>query len=309
MNTDELITRYLTNENSAQENSSLLDWVISNEANKKEFIQACQIWHNSSLLNSKFDKNKAYKEFNQTISQPKATTKVMSLWKTMSAVAAVAILTIGLFFMMQSSKPDSITVANNSQAIKTIVLQDGSQIILQKGAEITYPEEFSSNKRTITTSGTVFCSVTPNANAPFVVTNKSIQVQVLGTSFEVNESQVIVETGTVEVSIQNQSITITKGERVDISNGTLTKSINNDVNYSSWKTGILYFNNTSLEHVFTDLQRHFKCTFILTNQSLAHEKLTSTFENQSLENTLSMINEAFPTIQFEKIDTKTYKVK
>lgn len=309
MNTDELITRYLTNENSAQENSSLLDWVISNEANKKEFIQACQIWHNTSLLNSKFDKNKAYKEFNQTISQPKVATKVFSVWKTMSAVAAVAILTIGLFFMMQSSKPDSITVANNSQAIKTIVLKDGSQIILQKGSEITYPEKFSSNKRSITTSGTVFCAVTPNPNAPFVVTNKSIQVQVLGTSFEVNESQVIVETGTVEVRTQSQSITITKGERVDVSNGMLSKSINNDVNYSSWKTGVLYFNNTSLTHVFTDLQRHFKCAFTITNQSLAHEKLTGTFENQSLENTIAMINEAFPTIQFVKIDAKTYEVK
>lgn len=309
MNTEELITRYLTNENSAQENSMLLEWVISNEANKKEFIQACQIWHNSSLLNAKFDKNKAYKEFNQTISQPKPVVKSFSLWKAMSAVAAVAILTIGLFFMMRTSAPDSITVANTTESIKTIVLQDGSQIVLQKGAEVTYPTEFENNERNISASGTIFCSVTPNADAPFVVTNNAVQVTVLGTSFEVSESQVIVETGKVQVQSPSNIIVVTKGERVDISNGALKKSDNSDVNYASWKTGVLYFNNTPLNSVCKDLQRHYACEFILSNSSLANEKLTGTFENQSIENTILMIQEVFPNIQFVKIDANTYEVK
>jgi ferric-dicitrate binding protein FerR (iron transport regulator) len=308
MNTEELITGYLTNENSAQENSMLLEWVISNEANKKEFIQACQIWHNSSLLNTSFDKNKAYKNFTTTISNKKPT-KVVSLWKTISAVAAVAILIVGIFFVMHTAKPEMITIANNTQTIKTIVLHDGSQIVLQKGAQVTYPQEFESNARNISTVGTVFCSITPNPKAPFTITNNTLQVQVLGTSFEVNESQVIVESGIVMVSTPTQKQTITKGERVDITNGAIVKSSNNDINYASWKTGILLFNNTALQQVFKDLERHYKCSFTITNPAIVQEKLTGTFENQTIENVIAMINEAFPTISFTKIDSKTYQVQ
>jgi len=309
MNTEELITRYLTNENSAQENSMLLEWVISNEANKKEFIQACQIWHNTSLLNSKFDKNKAYTSFAKTIATKQAKGKTFSLWKTISAVAAVAILTIGIFFVLQPSNSNTLTVANNSDAIKTIVLSDGSQIILQKGASLTYPESFESDNRSVSTTGTVFCSVTPNPNAPFVVSTNSLSVEVKGTSFEVSPSKVIVESGVVEVTSQSNSITLTKGERVDLTDGILSKSINNDINYASWKTGILYFNNTPLSTVFKDLERHFNCRFTITNKLLESEKLTGTFENQSLENTLLMIKEVFPKIEFVSSNASTFEVK
>jgi transmembrane sensor len=316
MNIEELITKYLTNESSADENAALLDWVISDESNKKEFIIACQVWHNSALAQTSFDKNKAYsnfiaaKESTHTTLKP----KVIELWKKVSAVAAIVVLTIGMFFLFKESKPNQITVANTNQTIKTVILPDGSQISLHVGSQISYPEKFEESSRKINVTGTVFCNVIHKETAPFVISTNQLQVQVLGTSFEVDanaiNSHVIVETGRVKVTenSSNKTCFIAKGERADVTANSIVKTINNDVNFLSWKTGLLYFNNTPLQVVFSDLERHYNCKFNIVNKSILQEKITGTYQDFSLTDLISIINSAFPTLKFTEISKSNYEV-
>lgn len=315
MNIDELITKYLTNESTADENAALLDWVISNESNKKDFIQTCQIWHNTNLSHSKFDTTKAYNKFldakNKTLA---AQPKTFTLWKAVSAVAAIAILTIGMFFLFQKQTIELNTIANNNVTTKTVALPDGSEIFLNDGASVTFPKEFEKSERNISISGTVFCKVFRNENAPFIVKTSTLNVEVLGTSFEVSskigENHVIVESGKVKVSEANShnSFIITKGKRIDLNALGFNKSTNADINFSSWKTGLLCFNNTSLKEVFLDLGRHYNCTFIITDESIYNENITGTYQDFSLSNIITIINSAFPKLTFTAINSKTIQV-
>jgi len=308
MNIEELITKYLTNESTSEENAALLEWVISNEENKKEFAIFCQIWHDATKVNSKIDTEKAYNVFiknTQKLKSKTTQTKVISLWKKMSAVAAVAIITIGVFFLFnQQNNVEMLTFENTSSKVQSITLSDGSILFLQKGAKVKYPEKFDSDKRNITIDGDVFCKIFRNEQAPFSISSNIMNVEVLGTSFEINTLQnsakVIVESGKVKVSDSktNKNVILEKGERADFNALELVKSINTDVNYMSWKTGELIFNNTKLSKVFSDIQRHYNCTFVVENASILNESLTGTFKNFTQEQIIDMITSTFPHIAF-----------
>jgi len=312
----ELITKYLSNDCTAEEHAMLLDWVISSEENKEEFTATSQQWHSAARLNQekKIDSTKAFAEFKSKIksstnTQPKKETKVISLWKKISSVAAIAILTVGSFYLFnQNDDIQMISKTNNQNTIAEVTLKDGSSVYLHKGASIEYPSCFESNARNIKISGHVFCEVARNENAPFTVSTKNFNVQVLGTAFDIQEkantSEVIVARGKVQVSTQdNQSVILEKNQRADFSEAGLVKSNNTDVNFLSWQTGILVFEATPLQKVFSDLERHFDCKITVENDKINTEKLDGEFQDYELESIVSIINQLFPKLVFTYNDS------
>lgn len=306
MNYNEHIDNYLAGIATEEEVADLLVWVNQSEENKKEFSEACQLWH--SLHSTNYDATKAFEEFTQTTNRKKLI--INPLWRKISAIAAVAILTIGCFSLLKKHDIATITVTNTEMAVQSVTLPDSSTIYLQKGSSVSYPETFSETTRNITTTGNVFCEVIHNESIPFYVANDGITVQVLGTSFQVNtidSKNVVVETGKVKVTIDNQSVIISKGERADFINNTLSASVNNDKNYLSWKTGKLRFQSTNLNQVCADLSRHFKCKIIVNDSSkLLNYNYTGAFSNTSLEETLQTIELSIPEIHFSVLNDEIH---
>ena len=105
----------------------------------------------------------------------------------------------------------------------------------------------------------------------------------------------------MQVSTDNQSVIIVKGERADLKNNRLETSKNTDINFFSWKTGILQFQNIDLQDVFNDLSRHYNCTFKTDkkNNNLNTFKLTGTYKDLTLEETLHLIELAIPALHYQ----------
>lgn len=95
--------------------------------------------------------------------------------------------------------------ANTANQAITITLSDGSQVKLEPGSSLYYPESFSGNKREVYLKGDAFFDITPNPNKPFLVNAANIVTRVVGTSFTIKENtsrrsvEVAVISGTVEV--------------------------------------------------------------------------------------------------------------
>lgn len=296
---NEYIEKYLSGQISDTEAEKLLQWIHESESNKKEFEDACKLWYN--IHTQSFNSEKAFEDFT-TYTQPKAT--ILPLWKKIISVAAVALLAIGCFTMFNKHTVDSITIANTDATIKTVALPDGSTIYLQHGASITYPKTFDDNNRTVSSTGTLFCDIYHDETAPFTITNNDLKIKVLGTSFQINSTNnasVVVESGKVQVLAHQQSVIIEKGERVDVTDNTLVAHKNNDINYLSWKTGLLQFRNTNLSQVFSDLSRHYSCEFIYTKScaDVAKVNLTGSYQDLTLEQVLTMIETAIPEFHYE----------
>ena len=67
-----------------------------------------------------------------------------------------------------------------------ITLSDGSRVWLNAGSSVTYPVAFSGPDRKISINGEAYLEVVHDKSHPFYVTKHNVQVQVLGTHFNVN---------------------------------------------------------------------------------------------------------------------------
>ncbi len=94
---------------------------------------------------------------------------------------------------------------NNSTLPKTIVLGDGSSIILEPNSALEFPRVFETNYREVRLSGEAFFEVAKDAKRPFLVYADKLITKVLGTSFTIRavegERNVSVQVMTGKVSV------------------------------------------------------------------------------------------------------------
>lgn len=314
MNITELISKYLQKTSTVEENIVLMEWVINSEENTKEFASICRYWYASGRKQEekKFNSHTAFAKFKKIISNKNQQTKkvhvLASYWKQISAVAAVVIL-FASSFLLFNKNTTSHTIANTNQAVLEVVLPDSSMVFLHQNAQISYPSKFNSKSRDIHVQGHVFCDVQTNQNQPFLVTTPTITIQVLGTKFDIKESQntasVIVAEGSVKVTSNatQTHVVLNENERADISvDEDIVATINSDINFLSWKTGILTFNRTPLLTVFSDIERQYNCSIIVSDKDIYSEILTGTYQNHKLEEILEVIAAAFPNLSYTQVN-------
>jgi transmembrane sensor len=150
-----------------------------------------------------------------------------------------------------------------------MTLSDGSRIWLNAGSSITYPVTFVANERNVEISGEVYFEVAHNAAKPFRVRHGAMEVQVLGTHFNVNayddepEVKVTLLEGAVKISnrqsaIGNAESAILKpGEQAALTaDSRLTIHDNaNLAQVMAWKNGLFSFSGADLTTVMRQLAR------------------------------------------------------
>lgn len=70
--------------------------------------------------------------------------------------------------------------------ISELVLADGTKVWLNAGSKISYPPNFSSRQRSLHLTGEAFFEVRKDQKNPFLVHTKTMDIKVLGTSFNVD---------------------------------------------------------------------------------------------------------------------------
>ena len=142
-------------------------------------------------------------------------------------------------------------------------LSDGTKVWLNASSSITFPTSFSGKERKVSITGEVYFEVAKDKSRPFMVSVNDMQVNVLGTHFNVNayEDEKSVNTtlfeGSVLIRKKNVSVLLKPGQQAEKQkSGTIV--INNNVNLDQiigWKNGTFFFENASLEMVLRQLSR------------------------------------------------------
>ncbi|CAM9974851.1 unnamed protein product [Chrysoparadoxa australica] len=158
------------------------------------------------------------------------------------------------------------------QKISTI-LPDGTKVKLNSDSKLIVPEVFDANQRVVELSGEAFFEVTENKGWPFIVKSGSMEVKVLGTSFNVRSYsddkllKVAVKTGKVEVmGIGEEEHTVTLLPNYistwNPDKTSLTKSeISGPDKIFGWTEQQLVFENESLPEVLNVLSRWYGLSF------------------------------------------------
>jgi transmembrane sensor len=316
----DLITRYFSGEATEEEIQVLSAWLSNNEENLQLFEEYRKSWLavEQSGINDKIDISTEWDIFREKVERNKKLSdtdkKIIPLEAVydkrkgrlyrIGRIAAILILiaiSAGTSYFILNNKKEIRLVASLEN--KEVKLPDGTHVSLTPGATLTYPETFDKNERKVKLQGEAYFEVKHDPQQPFIIiADNIVHVEVLGTSFYVNTDgvdnkiEVILTSGKVAVYYTNtpDNKTIMKpGDKVELSKTRLRieKSVNDEPNYMSWKTGKLEFTDTRLDNVVRLLNKVYHADVRLMNKDLGNCRLTATFNNQSIESVLNVVKE------------------
>ena len=188
-------------------------------------------------------------------------------------------------------------------------LPDGTEVWLNHGSRLRYPQSFGKGTRKVFLRGEAYFDVRENQQKDFVVNASDMNVHVTGTQFNVMAYS---DAGKVAVSLDEGSVELYKEKRnqkgeVKICNmnpgehAIYNKQSNkmeittgrNDI-YSAWRDGKMIFRNDDLEEIVKRLERWYNVEIILEDQQVANFTFTATFSDETLPQILDLLSKAAP---------------
>ncbi len=240
-------------------------------------------------------------------------------------VAAIAVIIIGsgLFYYKEYFSRQQLAASKKIAEVhygttSKLTLSDGSQVWLNAGSKLIYPEKFSATQREVTLDGEGFFEVTKNVHLPFLVHAGKITVRVLGTKFNVkaySEDPAIETTlisGKVQVILNDdpeKEIVLSPNEKLTVSNAknnkpsspdqasnelkfqvqSLPAASSTNLSETAWLNNKLIFSNESLINVARMLERKYAVHINFQKEELKDEYVTGMFEKENIQQALDLL--------------------
>ncbi|MGO4293323.1 FecR family protein [Chitinophaga sp. RAB17] len=156
-----------------------------------------------------------------------------------------------------------------------VTLPDGSNVWLNAASSLKYPTSFN-GKRMVELKGQAYFEVAKNARQPFMVKVNEMEVQVLGTSFDImaypDEAAVntTLLTGAVVVKHQHTEKKLQPGQQtvLNTTSGTMTVQPADIEKVMGWKNGLFDLEDTDLPTLLRQLSRWYDINIV--DQSGGH---------------------------------------
>lgn len=179
-----------------------------------------------------------------------------------------------------------------------ILLSDGTNVHLNAGTSLKYPIKFiQGQNRQVYLKGEAYFDVAKDAKHPFIVNSDALNVQVLGTKFNVSsypedkETDVVLVEGSVNLYTEkdtNSNVLLKPGfmgtfnkDKTTISATPVITSI-----YTSWIHGEMVFRNMTFDNILKKMERRYNIDILNNNVDLANEKFNASFKEEPIEKIL-----------------------
>lgn len=277
------------------------------------------------------EKEGIWMELNQRIRQEPAT-RVYRLKPWMAKAAAVAMLAglgAGWFWYQDTKKPYHLEVATHAGKVHHVTLPDGSQVWLNAQSNLQYNKWEEGKPREVMLNGEAFFDIAQQANRPFIIHTKAVDIQVLGTSFNVkaynedSQTETTLVTGKVQIVMKqedgrtvelspNQKLIVQnipelkKVETINSNNIKIADSVSYHIDEVkkitgdstiaeiSWKERKLTFFDEPLSEVALRLQRWYGVNVIITDETMKNARFTGTFRDESLQKVMEVLRMSAP---------------
>lgn len=227
--------------------------------------------------------------------------------KWMSRAAAILLLVglagLGAYIYSQKKgllpKVEQIaqtrTVKTGPHDRKKIAFSDGAKIILNSRSSITYQVNSSPHQaRKVVLHGEAYFEAV-EGQSEFAVHTPDGIIRDIGTKFLVtvgkDHSRVVLQAGKVEVNIEDQKITMKKGELLSFDRTRiLNRKTVNPSYYTSWATGFVKFHDTSLKEFANFVEKKFSVDVKITNSKVASIKISGSIYFKSLKGLIKSVS-------------------
>lgn len=271
---------------SVEEMKEIKEWSDSSDDNRRTLLRERKLFDALQLLDFT-----SHREGRKVTHRPlvfRLRRSLREVLKTAAVIAATVCVT-ALWFSIGNDGDthmamQTVTVPPGQRA--NVTLPDGSNVWLNAGSTLSYPVTFAHDKRQVNLEGEAYFDVTHNESLPFKVNAGSMEIEVLGTEFNVEadaqrgnfETSLI--RGCVKVSSladPSRHVTLVPSQKTRMEDGKFIVESIEDYDVYRWREGLYCFRNKPLSDIMKDLERYFDIEIRLDNPRIANVALTGKF--------------------------------
>ena len=164
---------------------------------------------------------------------------------------------------MKAAAPEMNTIQTPRGGQYQVVLPDGTRVWLNAASSLTYPTVFTGPDRRVQLNGEAYFEVARKKDQPFLVAAGNMQVNVLGTHFNLmayddeNAIKTTLLEGAVKVTKGDASYVLQPGQQasLDRSSGTFKLLAVNVDEVVAWKNGVFELGGETIEPVMREMAR------------------------------------------------------
>ncbi|MBI9064782.1 MAG: FecR domain-containing protein [Marinilabiliaceae bacterium] len=318
----ETITRYLANQLSDKERADFEGAIKKDVQLKKEFILQKNLWSLSYSL-EQFGKPLENTESNRFIFQldqkreaEKSKLRVMRRLQFYKVAALIAISlmigSIGMLILNYSEVDRSEEVFYTESYVpkgerSELTLPDGTHLLINADTRVKIPSDFSKTNRRLWIEGEGYFTVTSDSLHPFLLETPTINVEVLGTVFNIGcypaeeEVEVVLEEGRVMFSGTNNTlvdgIVLKPGETakyIKSSKELVVQQTGNITYVTGWKEGVFRFKNMTFGELVVKLERQYNVEIDVRDPELLDERFTGEVNSETVRSVMQNFALATP---------------
>lgn len=322
---EHLIIKYLQNDLTQAEVRELRKWLKEKPVNRKVFENIVGEW-NLSKEEINIARDRVLKNIlsGPAIKEEKSSPKK---FRYLMKIAAMLLIGVGLAStvwtlsgrLLDEASTNHATIsykeAKRGQKL-TFQLSDGTMVYLNAGSRLTYPESFTGERREVILTGEAFFDVNRDENHPFRIRTDHLDVEVLGTSFNVSaypddsKTVVAVKTGKVAVNsrLSSAGVALTPMQAAYYDYKDLSKkSFEDEESVFGWTEQKLVFRDTDILKIFKTVSRWYGVEFLVKRELDSDKLFTASYKNPSLRTVLESLSYAY---EFEyDIEKKIVTIK
>ncbi len=244
----------------------------------------------------------------QVVSMKPFTSRFRTLMRVAALFGGVVLALFLAFQFFINNREDKLAVQTEYGKLKQVLLPDSSSIILNANSKIEYNKDWNKGgKREVWLEGEAFFDVQHlnrdtmhvTAQDQFVVHTEDLDVEVLGTSFNIRQrrgkTEVVLQTGRIKVSFKDDSreeIIMKPGEVVtyDSEVNDINRTIADPENYTAWKEKKLLLTNPTVHEIVAYLEDNFGQRILLQDEKLGERKIDGPILLTNLDDALFILS-------------------
>ena len=193
----------------------------------------------------------------------------------------------------------SVRILKGNKAAFT--LPDGTHLEVNGGTALRYSIIPGVERHIKLDSGEVYFNVAKNPLCPFVVSMKDMDVEVLGTQFNLKVSEKTIETALFSGSVKLTSPHLKNECHLVPGQKTIYNKVESKLSWqeadllcdAGWRNGTLVFKDTPLKEVFEDVSNAYGVEFHLQRNIPMNDKITGTFKQTGITEMLDALSRLY----------------
>lgn len=310
-----IITRFFGKDLPKEVQLRFRQWFVQDEYRREKEAAMKELWDNDASVADESTRKELHKLHRRMQEHQPAVHTFFTRLLRGAAILMLPLIGAGVTYVVMDRYPKVVEpelvecfVPHGDK--RQITLPDGSNVWINAGSLLIYSKQFSGSTRTLFLNGEACFQVAKNPDKPFIVKTKYIDVQALGTVFDVQsypESEQTVatlESGKIKVDSKtsDDSFIVHPNEQVIYDNlsGHIIKQAVDARQFARWKDGYLIFQGASFNYIIKTIERRFNVTVNYEDNKYAGRAFNVKFKpDEELPQVLEVLKEMIVGLRYK----------